>query len=144
MSNDEGTVYFIHPQKGFKDMLTGRDLVYDITYLTNRDSATYNFTFYHKIASPVDSVSFTSNNGLMILPAGMLFIEPYKKDLWKHRVTVKIPNQYIEGLYENTEPYNIRLYSGNNKYEFVMKQKQWKEQSLIVNKIFQLILINKR
>ena len=94
---------------------------YDITYPTIRDSVTYNFTFYHKTASPVDSISFAYNNKSLTLSAAMLYLDAHKKDSWKHRVTVQVPYSSITDIYKQDSPYTLKVYSKGNEFLFEMK-----------------------
>lgn len=143
MTGTDGSVYFIHPFKGFKSSTIKSDMEYDITYPTFRDSVTYNFTFYNQQASPVDSVALITTDKSLTLPASMIFIDVHKKDSWKHRVTVQIPYSFITELYRQATPYTLKIYSKENEYLFEVKDKDWKNQSAIVSKIFQLIDLNK-
>ena len=143
MTGAEGNVYFIHPNKGFKSPEIKDQLEYDITYVTSGDSVTFNFTFYNDQASPVDSIGIISENQPAFFPAGMIYLDAHKKDNWKHRVTSRIPYDYIVTLYNQSYPYQIEVFSKGNKFTFEMKEKEWEKQSKVIKKIFDVIDLNK-
>ncbi|MDU1905797.1 MAG: hypothetical protein E6772_13550 [Dysgonomonas sp.] len=140
-STSEGSVYFIKPLKGFENKQISSKLEYDITYLSSNDSLTYNFTFVAQTASPVDSVSFLVNNNKETVPAKMLFISP-EKNKWKHRVSLKVPNTNFTELYQNSIPYQLVIYSPKGKQTFSISNKDWQQQTSIVNKVFEIIQYN--
>lgn len=138
---ENGSVFFIYPQKGFESKNISEKLEYDITYLSSSDSVTYNFTFVNTVASPVDSVSFKVNERTLTAAAEMLFVSP-QKNKWKHRVSVRIPQGDIKELYNQAVPYNLLLHSAKGDIQFDISQKKWDEHKSIVNKIFEIIKYN--
>lgn len=140
---DDGGIYFIHPVKGFKGTNIKSDLVFDMTYFTTSDSVTFNFTYYDDIASPVDSIEFIDDTNTKLFSADMIFLEPHKKNKWAHRVTSRIPYIFIEDQFRKDKPFILRILLGENAYIFEMKEKEWKKQAPVINKILQVISLNK-
>lgn len=138
-SGENGSVYFVHPIKALKNESIPSDLEYDLTYNSATDSVTYNFTFFNKIVSTVESISF--NNEPQKFEASMLFVDPHKNS-WKLRATVKLPFEYIKNIYNNTKPYTLMINTNKAEYRFSQNEKNWQKQSAIVNKIFEVIKYN--
>lgn len=138
-SNEQGTVYFIYPMKGLKNKDIPSNLEYDLTYNSATDSVTYNFTFYNKVVSPVESIYF--DNPDQKFEAEMLFVEPHKND-WKLRVSVKLPFEFVKVIYSSKTSYKLFLNTEKGIYEFNQSEKSWQKQADIINKIFDVIKYN--
>ncbi|MCD8178301.1 MAG: hypothetical protein LUE98_13115 [Tannerellaceae bacterium] len=142
---EEGNVYFIYPQKGFtsadKDVVKG--LVYDITYVSGRDSASFIFSYFTKNVVQAKSIVFkdTTGNILYEAPVTMMFTQP-KKNNWHQRAQVMIPYETLTSLYEQPQPYAICL-NGGKEILFEISPKSWKKQSGVINKIFEVVKYNR-
>lgn len=145
-SNEEGSVYFIHPQKGFKskDKEVVKDFIYDITYLSTKDSASFTFTYFTENILKADSLTIVGAGGSPIYTGEieMYFVQPYKGKIWQHRGNLVIPYDILVQLYQNESPYSISL-NGRKTIHYEMKAGTWKKQSSIVLKIFDVIKYNK-
>ncbi|GEM_PF-791626 len=142
---EEGNVYFIHPQKGFENNGNGpvKKMEYDITYLSGKDSASYTFTYYSENPMQIDSVKIMSRSGQLIYAekATMFYVQP-KKTYWQQRASVSIPYDLLVEIYQNENPYSISL-SGGKRLDYEMKPKRWKKQAELVSKIFDVVKYNK-
>ncbi|NDW18886.1 hypothetical protein D0T53_08165 [Dysgonomonas sp. 216] len=139
--HNDGYLYFIYPMEGFStnDTKAKKDMVFDITYLTTRDSVTYNFTYYTKEASPTDSVFILlPDNERSYVESTMFYVEPKRKN-WEQRASLSIPAEFLNKMYENDLPYKVLVHSKGNSYLYTMKEKDWKKQSAIVRKILESI-----
>lgn len=141
---ENGNVYFIHPQKGFesKDTEAVKSLIYDITYLSGRDSASFTFSYSVKNVLQIDSVQITDHTGKPVYttPANMFYVQP-KRNYWQHRASIQIPYTLLEQLYDQTNPYVLSLIGGRT-IQYETKPGSWKKQSGIVSKIFEVIKYN--
>lgn len=137
------SVYFIYPMNKYKSKDTPKELEYDITYNHKEDSINYNFTFYAKQAFSADSVSIGILEDKLTLPTKILFIEP-KKDLWVHRVSLRVPYEEFKSLYSSVTPYKIDLQKGDKHILFEIKPKDWSKQSSIIKRIIEVIELNKK
>jgi len=141
---ENGNVYFIHPQKGFesKDNEAVKGLIYDITYLSGKDSASFTFSYSIKNVLQIESVQITDHTGKQVytIPANMFYVQP-KKSYWQHRASIQIPYSLLEELYRQDTPYSISLIGGR-KIQYEIKPSQWKKQSGIISKIFDVVKYN--
>jgi len=142
---ETGSLYFIHPQTGFssKDPGTVKGLIYDITYLSERDSATFAFTYYTQSVLKVDSVFILDAMGQEVYktPANVLYVQP-KSSYWQQRVNYPVPYEILTTLYEASSPYQLVL-SGDRQIRYTLKPGVWKKQSAVVTKIFEVVKYNK-
>jgi len=140
-----GNVYFIHPQKGFesRDAEVTKALEYDITYVSDRDSATYTFSYFTKNVLKTDSVKIYSSQGelLYVAPASMYYVQPKKKN-WQQRASISIPFPLLTQIYNAPSPYTLSLVGGNKEIRYVLKPKAWEKQSYKVSRIFQIVEFN--
>lgn len=141
-SGDEGALYFIHPLDGYKGLNISSKLVYDVTYLSYKDSVTYNFTFENKFVHLIDSVQFSLESKKISVPSEILFMEPDKKNNWIYRISSKIEKTDFHELYQSEQPYRISIFTFGKELIFEIKEKDWQKQSVIVNKILTIIKYN--
>ncbi len=140
-----GNVYFIHPQKGFSssDKETVKELVYDITYVSNRDSATFIFSYYTSQVLQATTVRLKDQQGNILYesPLEMMFTQP-QKSYWQQRAQFRIPYVLLEQIYREPAPYSITL-GGKRDIHYNIKNSTWKKQSGIINKIFEVVEYNR-
>lgn len=141
---EEGSLYFIHPQKGFesKDPEAKKNFIYDITYLSDTDSASFTFTYFTKNVLQADSVKLLDAQGHIIysIPARMFYVQP-RKNYWQQRASIAIPYDLLVSLYKEESPYIILL-TGQKNIQYTMKASTWKKQSGIVSRIFDVVKYN--
>jgi hypothetical protein len=135
-------LFFILPQSGFRDKDSGGDFIFDITYLTNNDSATLNFSYYSLKEFSPDSLVFHYGNQRFSGSAKRLFIETVKSK-WHYRYSVRILFKDIASFFSQDTPPAIFLSSKQGAVELNIRKKAWKEQSSILRKIFTLIQYNR-
>ncbi len=139
---EKGTLYFILPQTGFEEGITKNKFTYDITYLTNNDTAIVNFSYFDKLDRTFDSIVFVSSNKKISSNLKKLFIET-KKLKWHYRYSSKFLFTDIDGFFNQSESPKIMLYTQQGIVELKMKTKTWKKQSGVVRKIIALIKLNR-
>lgn len=139
-----GNVYFIHPQKGFKseDKTAVKDLIYDITYLSEHDSASFTFTYSLRDVMQIHTVEITDPNGQSIYTseAQMLYVQP-RKSAWQHRASIRIPYALLEQLYRHDQPYVLTLIGGRT-FRYQIKPGPWKKQAGMMSRIFDVVKYN--
>lgn len=144
---EEGTLYFIFPQKGFRseNKTVKKDLEYDITYFTKNDSVSFTYSYTNQAVRPTDSLSFIGHDGKLLYTGKgkMLFVQPQKK-YWKHRALIKIPIPVFTSIYAMEAPAKISIHSSGQHIEYEMKPSKWKTQTWLIARIFEMIKYNKQ
>jgi hypothetical protein len=139
-----GNVYFIHPQKVFESNNAGalKKLVYDITYLAGKDSASFTFTYYTYHVMKIDSVTFLNDKEDVLFEGKAItyFIQP-KKNYWQQRVSLTLPYALLVKTFQEENSFIISL-TGKESISYQMKPKVWKKQSQMVSNIFDIVKYN--
>lgn len=144
-TTDEGSIIFIYPLEGFEcnELKKNKKLIYDITHVSNKDSVTINCTYYNENASPADSVFiYFDDKDKTDISFSMIFVQPYKKNYWQQRVSLKISKHLFSDLYKASVPFKIRICSKGHDYLYTIKTKDWIRQTALVNKIMQIAEYN--
>lgn len=141
---DNGILYFIHPQKGFesKDKDSTKGLVYDVTYLTANDSVSFTFTYCYRTVLKADSIKLYDQSETLIFAnkATTYYVQP-KSSYWQHRTMVAIPYPLFVALYQQDAPFTISI-EGARKVGYTMTPKKWNKQSKIMHTIFDVVKYN--
>ncbi|MGB4204345.1 MAG: hypothetical protein WBJ84_01865 [Bacteroidales bacterium] len=138
---EQGMLYFILPDKQFKNNITDSKLIYDITYKTINDSVTLNFSYYDMAQINIDSIVFAIEGHKFRSPANKLFIAT-KKQKWHYRYSANFLFEDINTIFNSTTPPEITLTSVQGKRELKTSPGKWKKHSAIVKKIITLIRYN--
>ncbi|MDH6358421.1 hypothetical protein [Parabacteroides sp. PF5-9] len=142
---ENGNVYFIHPQKGYKSdqKEATKGLTYDITYLSGRDSASYTFTYYLQDVLQINAVILLDHNGKEVYKGEpeIYYVQP-KRNYWQHRAKVEIPYDLLEQIYQEESPYNLILQGNNKTVRYTLNPKKWAKQSTLISRIFQVVKYN--
>jgi hypothetical protein len=139
---EQGTIYFIRPQKGFKNSEHHSKLLYDMTYLMGKDSVTFNYSYYDKSALAPDSIAFKHTSVHFISATKKIFIEP-KHSKWHYRFTCRVALKDIKTFFEEEQVPSITI-SGKGKFITLQCGKaKWKKHAAANTKIFQLIEMNR-
>jgi|SRR5690625_988806 len=136
---EEGNLYFVFAQKGFKKKKL--NLTYDLTYLSSKDSITFNFSVKHHSVLKIDSIGLENEDLLLKEASKKLFIETKRRN-WQHRYTSAFSFSDLEKFYEGSFPQMI-LYTSGEEIKLDISKSKWKKQSSIIRKILQLIELNK-
>ncbi len=136
---ENGIIYFIEEQEGFRN--ESSSLKYDITYLTNSDSATLNFSFTTTDEVKIDSLILQNNQIRLASATSRLYVE-FRKNKWVYRYSSRFLYKDLENFYVDGIP-NIDLKSGKDTFRLEIKQNKWKEQHSIIKNIMTLINLNK-
>jgi hypothetical protein len=142
LPRENGILYFILPQSGFKDAKTDGKLTYDITYNTGNEWALINFSYYDKREITIDSVAFITVGNRISNNANKLFVER-KKTRWHFRYSTNLFFHELEKFFTPEDEPKIRLYTNLDVVELYMPGKAWKRKSSITKKIVTLIKQNR-
>jgi hypothetical protein len=138
---DNGTFYFIYKQGNFQ----GKQKVslhFDISYLTSRDSATFNFSYFDKDITSIDSLILISPNKRLAVYAKKLFVEPYGKK-WQHRFTTSPVFNDLQGFFVANPNPTMLLHTKNGYKTLHIKRRRWNKISSRTERIITLINYNK-
>ena len=139
---DNGTIYYIRPQSGFKRAAKG-SLDYDITYITGNDSATFDFSFYNKsLLTTIDSIVVIADGNRYTSRTTKLFVES-KKHKWHYRYAATFSFADLKKIFEAKQPPLLTIHSQSQSFSMKQSQKKWSKNSGITSKIFNLIMLNK-
>lgn len=139
--SEQGILYFILPDKQFKNNETDSKLIYDITYKTINDSVILNFSFYDMTQININSIVFALDEHKFRSPANKLFIAT-KKQKWHYRYSAKFLFEDINTIFNSTTPPEITIISDQGNKELKTRPGKWKKHSAIVKKIITLIKYN--
>ncbi len=133
------TIYYIFPQHGFSYKKSS--LVYDITYLTDRDSSKINFSFFDHGGSPVDSISFITADGKKITSkTERIFIAEHKHS-WEYRYSCSILFSDLKLIFGQNAP-TIIVYTRSTSVSLHTTRNSWKKHAARTEKILQLFTLN--
>lgn len=142
-----GMLFFIFPQKvsSVGNSIVKKDLQFDITYLTSKDSATVALTYIADQSIKTDSLKLFLVDGETSYSAAteVLYIER-KSSKWVHRVKFAIPYQMLEELFAlNSSPLTVIIPSKLGDISYSYSAKKWKKQTELMSNIFEVIQLNK-
>ncbi len=137
----KGTLYFIRPQKGYKNTSYRSSFIYDITCFSRADSVTLNFSLFDKNSRTIDSLCLIGTSKKTCVPVTKIFVET-KKSAWHYRFTSRISIEDVEHFF-NGGMGNFALIEKNKNIPLVTNKKRWKKYATINTKIFQLIRYNR-
>lgn len=137
----KGLLYFILPQKGFANNKLKSTFTYDITYLTTSNFAALNFSYYDKMERVIDSIGFINGNQKFSANTRKLFVDT-KKSKWHYRYSAECPYVDLCSFFNQASQPKIILYTKQGTVELSIKEKTWKRQSFMTNKILNLIKQN--
>jgi hypothetical protein len=135
-----GTLYFIFEQSGFKS--GSDDFLYDITYLSTAENATFNFSYFDKAEYEFEKIGWVIKADTLVLPLKKIFIET-KKNKWHYRYSAYPVFSMLTNFFNQSEPPAIILFSKKNNISLCIAKSKWKKTSSITKKIFTLINHNK-
>lgn len=139
-----GILYYILPQKGFENEKANAKLNYDVTYISEKDSVTFNFSYFDNSVFIVDSILFENTLIKYSTSTEKIYIEN-KKNIWEHRYSSKVLFENLEQLYVNENDVPVLILYSRNSSPIVLniKKNKWKRQAAIIAKIIETIKYNK-
>ncbi len=139
---ESGTLYFILPLDDFQEKETKSRLIFDISYLTGRDSVTINFSYFSSSSNPADSLSLRSGDCSTTCRASKLFIDVENHQKWHHRFTAKLPFSGLACFFNAPLPPEIIITTQDDHLIYRVRKGHWKKQGSIISSIIQLIQAN--
>lgn len=141
---EQGNLYFIKAQKlnRMKSDIP-KDLVYDITYLDSRDSASFTCTVFLPTRSKLTTVCLEDgDNSFQYFPE--LLYAKKKKSYWEYRVRWNIAYFDLKKNYQSENPYSLSFTDEWQKtYPYSLKKNKWEKQRSIVLSILDVIELNR-
>ena len=138
-----GQIYFILPYSIPSEATSTKDLLADITYLTNSDSVTINLSVWSKNELQADSIVFIGNQRMSLCKFQTFFIEKDEKQ-WHHRYSMHIPLESLNSLYKNPVPFALCIYAQEGILRYANSVRMWKTEQEWMNQILHIILRNKK
>jgi hypothetical protein len=138
---DKGTLFFIRPQKGFKNKHLGSRLTYDITCFSGADSLTFNFSYFDKQIRNLDSICLLMPAKRGCVSLNKLFVDT-QKSYWQYRFSSRMAIKDLEVFFSGDEERAIQLIQKEQRLVLTCSKRKWKKNAGITTRIFQLIQYN--
>ena len=140
LKQEKGVFFFIKPIKGFKSIKKNNKFIYDITFITIKDTAVFNFSYFEKRGLDINRIMFKNENFSLSYKASKLFIDT-KNAKWHYRYTVNIPFIELSNFFAGNNLI-ITLETQQGDVKISMSKRKWKGHSAKMNKIMILIKLN--
>lgn len=141
-SQGEETLYFVYAQKDFQSKDKNYEMEYDLTYRTDKDSLTFNYSIIGKKALKIDSIGIRTDEMLLTEPSHKIFVSTQKKD-WVNRYTARMAWNSMNRFYRSSVPPTFVIYSKEGIIELEIKKNKWRKKAERNSMIFELIELNK-
>jgi hypothetical protein len=137
-----GTLYFVFPFGDFQEATTKTPLIFDISYISSRDSATLNFSYFHSSALPASSLILKSADIVVTCPARKLFIDLENHQKWHHRYSTTVRMSDLSRFFQSAIPPEIIVTTDDGPLLYRIGKGRWNKQGRIVSSIVQMIQAN--
>jgi hypothetical protein len=134
----DATLYFFHPNEDFKSKNERSVLVFDLTYLADRDSATINFSIFTDKPQGLDSIFFKNSDSITGAPVSKLFLD-FEKRKWHNRFSAKIPFTTFSAFIHSDDPPQIMVSSHGYRTHYITKPRNWNKYSAAMQKVIYII-----
>jgi hypothetical protein len=131
-------LYYFLPSKEMKATSCDCRLQYDITVMSSKDSATFNFSISSPTVIGISAIKMGSSEDFF--EAKKLYIDK-KSKTWKMRYSTMVPIKELE-RYFSSEISTLKVRTENSNLDFSQKARNWKKYSEINTQILQLIRLN--
>jgi hypothetical protein len=138
----QGTLYFIYPIEGFKSAKDKSTFTFDITYRTESDTATINFSYYVDSVQPADSIYFLLATDTLKSSVVKIFTD-WEKKRWHHRYYTNFTFQEIAAIFHSSTIPTIRVVSPAGYTDHRITKRKWQKYSKALTKIMISIGVNK-
>jgi len=135
---DGYSLYYFLPSKSMKAQSCDCELQYDITVISSKDSATFNFSISSPTVLAISAIKIGDSKAFF--EAKKLYIDK-KSKTWKMRYSAMFPIKELE-RYFSSDSSTLRVRTENSNLDFSQKAGKWKKYSEINAQIFQLIRLN--
>ncbi len=139
---DSGMLYFFFPLDDFQEDVSRSPLIFDISYLSSRDSATVNFSYFLSSADPAVSLVLRTGEGETVCKATKLFIDLENHQKWHHRFSTTVLLSDLAYFFRSVLPPEILIKTKDSHYTYTIKKCRWKKHGSIVSVIIEMIQTN--
>jgi len=139
---DSGMLYFVFPLDDFQEEDAKSRLIFDISYLSSRDSATVNFSYFYSSVNPAGSLTFQSGDKVTVCPVIKLFIDLENQQKWHHRYTTTIHMSDLASFFRTVLPPEIIITTNDDPLTYRIRKNHWQKQGKIISAILQMIEAN--
>ena len=140
-SGEEGILYYIHKQKGFKG--DQASLIFDQTTIISEDSVRVGLTLESDISFRPDSLIILSDDlhrrGYAVEPS---FTEMKGRD-WINRIFVMVLRSDVEALFDQSTPPVIYFRDESQQLGLTTSQRKWEKMRELNQLIYQQIELNR-
>lgn len=139
---EEGTVYFIMPQKmpKAKNSIAHKDLFFDVTCINTNDTISVAATIHTTYPIMDSLVVITTPHGKTYSAPIIVIYRDLNKKGYINRLKFNITKNEFRELFNANQPFHIDYGKG---CAFAFKRKAWKEKQLLINNIMNLMELNK-
>ncbi|TAJ10103.1 hypothetical protein DMA11_19445 [Marinilabiliaceae bacterium JC017] len=137
----DNVLYFIFPHDGFRNHQLGSEFEYDMTYLSEKDSVTLNFSYFDEQERTITGLEFVIADKKITNSAKRIFVDN-KKSKWHYRYSTKLLFNDLKDLFLQQNCPQLTLLTPKEKIMLSIKTGKWKKQAMINSKIFKLICYN--
>lgn len=141
---EDGILYFINPMGDWKNSKENADFSYDITYHTANDSMVCNFSLLTQVNSAPQLITVKIGEKSLVSKCDKIFIET-KKSRYHYRYTAVMDFEAFDNLVQSGSGEASVVISLENQQGIVLTiaQSKWQKQHDILQKIFNIISLNK-
>lgn len=140
---ENGTLYYLFPMEDFREAENKSPLVFDISYLSSRDSAILNFSYFHSFALPADHLALHFGDTVITsYPVRKLFVEVEKKNRWHHRYSSTIHMADLDLFFQSGQTPEIIITAKDMQLRYLINKSKWNRRSRIFSLIIQVIRAN--
>ena len=119
---DSGMLYFVFPLDDFQEDVTRSRLIFDISYLSSRDSATLNFSYFLSSADPAVGIVLRTEDGETACKATKLFIDLEDHQKWHHRFSTTILLSDLAHFFRSVVPPDILIETNESHHRYTIKK----------------------
>lgn len=143
-ATEHGTLFFVLPSQIplNESNNCSKDLTFDLTYLTKKDSITINSTFITQTQERIDSIRLHYDQGKQYHASFTIFYVQQKSNKWHYRINMPIPYSILRQAYISEMPFTIEIISKKYISTFSYKKKEWDKARNTMNQIFTVIEAN--
>jgi hypothetical protein len=133
-----GSLYFLHPNENFRNTDDRSALHFDVTYLTNQDSVTINFTTFSGKPQRADSLHILTGSETYGAPAAQLFLD-FEKRKWRNRFSAVFPYEAFTSFINSPTPPQIMVSSQGDYNRYTIKKRHWDKYAEALKKVIYII-----
>jgi len=133
-----GSLYFINPNKDFKNREASVSVAFDVTFLSSEDSVTFNFSVFGRQPQEVDSVFLSTSKGSFGAYAARFFLDFAGKN-WETRSSAKFSLSDFSTFINEQNPTILLKNHPTNIILLRSSERKWRKYSAALQKILFII-----